>query len=153
MKEQNKEKLLLDVIKKYDCHVENLNYILKEAQDIYQYIHIRAQKLIASKLGMEMQDLYRYIIDNNFLLEPNIKNNILVCFGPRCSSNKSFDIYNCIKKELDIYDNISSDNQFHLSTKRCFGYCAKSPVFTVNDDVYFNVNIDNVKDILKKYKS
>lgn len=153
MKQQNKEQLLLDVIKKYGCDIENLNYILKEAQNIYQYVHLRAQKLIASKLEMEIQDLYRYIIDNNFLLEPNIKNNILVCFGPRCSSNKSFDIYNLIKEELDIYDNISSDNQFYLTTKRCLGYCGKAPVFTVNDDAYFNVNIDDVKDILKKYKS
>ena len=44
------------------------------------------------------------------------------------------------------------DGLFSIDATRCIGACGLAPVMTVNDDVYGRLVVDDVEDIIKKYR-
>ncbi|CAL4042306.1 NADH-quinone oxidoreductase subunit E [Buchnera aphidicola (Phyllaphis fagi)] len=44
------------------------------------------------------------------------------------------------------------DNRFTLLPISCLGGCDKAPVIMINDNTYFNINVDCISILLEKYK-
>jgi NADP-reducing hydrogenase subunit HndA len=73
--------------------------------------------------------------------------------GTACYVKGSGDIFNKIQELLGISDGeCTPDGKFSLESCRCIGACGLAPVFTVNDDVYGKLTVDDVEGILAKYK-
>lgn len=144
---------LAEVILKHRDERGALMPILQEAQDIYGYLPIEVQTMIAEGLNISLSEVYGVAtFYSQFSLTPKGENRISVCLGTACYVKGSDKIVEEIKKILGIdVGGISDDGVFSLDATRCVGACGLAPVMMVNDDVYGKVEVAQVKGILDKY--
>lgn len=130
-----------------------LMHVMQKAQEIYDYLPIEVQKMIAEGMGIPLQKVYGVsTFYAQFALSPKGKYNVSVCLGTACYVNGSQQILDEIVKVLGIGEGeCTPDLKFSIEACRCIGACGLAPVFTVNDDVYGRVTPDQIKDILAKY--
>ena len=128
---------------------------LHKAQEIYGYLPIEVQKMIADGMGVPLQKVYGvasfYAL---FSLTPKGKYNISVCLGTACYVKGSQEILDKICEVLGVAPGeCTEDLNFSVEACRCIGACGLAPVFTINDDVYGRVTPDEIPDIIAKYKN
>ena len=128
--------------------------VLQEAQEIYGYLPIEVQKMVADGLGVSLEEVYGVsTFYSQFALSPKGKYNISVCLGTACYVKGSGDILNELTEQLGIGpEEYTADGKFSLTACRCIGACGLAPVLTVNDDVYGRLVVEDVETILKKYQ-
>ena len=128
--------------------------VLQEAQEIYGYLPIEVQKMVADGLGVSLEEVYGVsTFYSQFALSPKGKYNISVCLGTACYVKGSGDILNELTEQLGIGpEECTADGKFSLTACRCIGACGLAPVLTVNDDVYGRLVVEDVETILKKYQ-
>ena len=128
--------------------------VLQEAQDIYGYLPIEIQSLIARELGIPMEKVYGVAtFYSQFALNPKGEYTISVCLGTACYVKGAQDVFDKISEILGIgAGGITPDGKFSLEATRCIGACGLAPVMTVNSDVYGKLTADMVPEILAKYQ-
>ena len=148
------EAKLLEVIAKYDGVKGKMMPILQEAQDIYGYLPIEVQKIIAEKTETPLEEIYGIAtFYSQFKLNPNGEYSVAVCLGTACYVKGSAGVLEEISKELGVeVGSTSSDGKYSLEATRCLGACGLAPVMTINGDVYGRMTKDQVKGILAKYR-
>ena len=147
------EKALRDVIAAHKGQQGALMPILQQAQDIYGYLPIEVQTIIAEETGIPLEKIYGVVtFYAQFSLFPKGKYKISVCLGTACYVKGSGDIINKIKEKLGVeVGECTPDGKFSLEATRCIGACGLAPVLTVNDEVYGRLTVDDVETILAKY--
>ncbi len=145
---------LAEVIAEHKGDSSSLMAVLQHAQEIYGYLPIEVQQIIAEGLDLPLEKVYGVVtFYSQFSLNPKGKNRVSVCLGTACYVKGSGDIYNKLSEKLGIKGGeITPDGNFSLDACRCIGACGLAPVLTVNDDVYGKVTLDDVDKILAKYK-
>lgn len=128
--------------------------ILQEAQEIYGYLPVEVQEIIAKETGVPVEEIYGIVtFYSQFKLNPDGKYAIAVCLGTACYVKGSGDITDAISAALDLpVGSTSSDGKYSLEATRCIGACGLAPVLTVNGDVYGRLTTADVPGILAKYK-
>ncbi len=147
------EKKLLEVIDQYKDTRGSLMPILQHAQEIYGYLPIEVQTIIAEQTGIPLEKIYGVVtFYAQFSLNPKGKYKISVCLGTACYVKGSGDIYNKLIEKLGIEGGqCTTDGKFSLEACRCIGACGLAPVLTVNEDVYGRLTVDDIDTILAKY--
>ena len=127
--------------------------VLHKAQEIYGYLPIEVQTMIAEGLNVPLAEIYGIVtFYTQFSLNPKGEYQIGVCLGTACYVKGSGDILEEIKKQLKIdVGECTPDGKFSLDATRCVGACGLAPVVTINDDVYGRMTVDQVAGILAKY--
>ncbi len=127
--------------------------VLQKAQDIYGYLPIEVQKIVATEMDIPLEKIYGVVtFYSQFSLMPKGKYKISVCLGTACYVKGSGDIYDKLIQKLGIKGGeCTADGKFSLEACRCIGACGLAPVMTVNDDVYGRLTVDQVQNILDKY--
>lgn len=128
--------------------------VLQEAQDVFGYLPIEVQKLIAQGLDVSLSDVYGVTtFYTQFVLEPRGRYTIGVCLGTACYVRGSQKILDKISGELDNLPTgkTTEDNKFTLTATRCVGACGLAPVIMIGDDVYGRLTEDMIPGILAKY--
>ena len=150
---KEQEEKLYAVINKHKDTRGALIPILHEAQEIYGYLPIEVQKIIADELGISLTEVYGVVtFYAQFSLYPKGEYAISVCLGTACYVKGSGDILEEIKKQLNVeVGKCTDDGKFSLEATRCIGACGLAPVMTVNDEVYGKLVADDVPGILSKY--
>ena len=148
------EAKLKEVILKYQDDPGAVMPVLQEAQDIYGYLPLEVQTMIAEGLGVPLDEVYGVAtFYSQFALTPKGKYHISVCLGTACYVKGSGDVLNKLSEELGIEaEECTADTKFSLTACRCIGACGLAPVITINDDVYGRLTADEVPGILKKDK-
>lgn len=151
---EEQEKKLREVIAKHKNTEGATIPILHEAQEIYGYLPIEVQTIIAEELNVPLAEIYGIVtFYAQFSLNPKGRYEIGVCLGTACYVKGSGDILEKIKKLLNIdVGECTPDGKFSLVATRCIGACGLAPVITVNEDVYGRLVPDDIEDILKKYE-
>ena len=138
-----------------ECKGDNsmLMHVMQKAQEIYGYLPIEVQKMIADGMEVPLEKVYGVsTFYAQFSLSPKGKYNISVCMGTACYVKGSQELLDKISEILGIAPGECTDDvKFSLEACRCIGACGLAPVFTVNDDVYGRITADDVADILAKY--
>lgn len=147
------EQRLMAVIAEHKDEAGALIPVLHKAQDIYGYLPIEVQTMIAEGLGVSLAEVYGVVtFYTQFSLNPKGEYKVAVCLGTACYVKGSGDILEKIKEILKIdVDGCTPDGRFSLEATRCIGACGLAPVLTVNDDVYGRLTADDVPGILEKY--
>lgn len=147
------EKELLKVIEERKDQKGCLMPIMQKAQEIYGYLPIEVQTMIAKNTGIPLEKIYGVAtFYAQFALNPKGKYKISVCLGTACYVKGSGDIYNKLQEKLGIEGGgCTPDGKFSLEACRCIGACGLAPVLTVNDDVYGRLTPDDVDTVLAKY--
>ena len=151
---KEQEEQLMAVIESHKDQEGAVIPVLHEAQGIYGYLPIEVQTMIAEGLNVPLAEIYGIVtFYTQFSLNPKGKYHIGVCLGTACYVKGSGDILEKIKEILGIeVGECTPDGLFSIEATRCIGACGLAPVLTVNDDVYGRLVVDDVADIIKKYK-
>lgn len=151
---KEQEAALLKVIDELKEEKGALMPILQKAQEIYGYLPLEVQKIIANSLEIPLERVYGVsTFYSQFTLNPKGRNRISVCLGTACYVKGSGDIYNALMEKLGIVGGeCTSDGRFSLDACRCVGACGLAPVMMVNDDVYGRMTVDAIDGILAKYE-
>lgn len=127
--------------------------VLHKAQEIYGYLPIEVQTMIAEGLDVPLAEIYGIVtFYTQFSLNPKGEYQIGVCLGTACYVKGSGDILEEIKEILKIdVGECTPDGKFSLDATRCVGACGLAPVVTINDDVYGRLTKGEIGAILAKY--
>ena len=129
---KEQEEKLLAVIEKHAGEKGAMMPILQEAQEIYGYLPIEVQKIIAAKTGVSLEEIFG-----------------IVSFYVKGSG----DIIEAISQKLNVpVGSTSPDGKYSIEATRCIGACGLAPVLTVNGEVYGRLTVDDVDSILAKYQ-
>lgn len=148
------EAKLLEMIERRKNDPGAIMPILQEAQDIYGYLPIEVQTIIAEKLDVPLEEIFGVAtFYSQFSLTPKGQYNISVCLGTACYVKGAAAVLDEITKQLEIQpEECSADGRFSLTACRCIGACGLAPVMTINDDVYGRLVPEDIEGILAKYK-
>lgn len=147
------ENQLREIIANHKDMQGGLIPVLQQAQNLYGYLPIEVQEIIAEGLNIPLSEVYGVVsFYAQFSLNPKGNCEISVCMGTACYVRGSNDVIEKISSILGIEPNgITPDGKFSLSTTRCIGACGLAPVMTINDDVYGRLTADDVEGILAQY--
>lgn len=150
-KEQEAE--LQKVIAEYKDQKGALMPIMQHAQEIYGYLPIEVQTMIAEGLDIPLEEVYGVAtFYAQFALNPKGRYKISVCLGTACYVKGSGEVYERLQTILGIKGGeCTPDGKFSLEACRCVGACGLAPVMMINDEVYGRLNPDDVEDILNRY--
>ncbi len=128
--------------------------VLQEAQNIYGYLPIEVQRIIADGLNVPLEEVYGVAtFYGQFSLSPKGEYSISVCLGTACYVKGAAQIIEKITENLGIEaEECTPDGKFSLTACRCIGACGLAPVMTVNDEVYGRLEPKDIDDILAQYK-
>jgi NADP-reducing hydrogenase subunit HndA len=152
-KDQKYDKLLA-IIEESKTVPGSLIHVLHEAQEVYGYLPIEVQKVIAEGLNIPLAEVYGVVtFYAQFSLKPKGEYKISVCLGTACYVKGADKLLERLSTELSIgVGDCTEDGKFSLDACRCIGACGLAPVFTINDDVYGKKLPDDIPGILAKYK-
>lgn len=149
------EAALKAVIKEHSSDPGALMPVMQKAQDIYGYLPIEVQSIIAGEMGIPLEKVYGVsTFYSQFALNPKGKYKIAVCLGTACYVKGSGELFNNVQKVLGIKSGeITEDGKFSIADCRCVGACGLAPVMMINDDVYGRLtgSEKEIRDILAKY--
>ena len=127
--------------------------VLQEAQEIYGYLPVEVQMIIADEMNFSLEEVYGVTtFYGQFSLNPKGKYKVAVCLGTACYVKGAGDIFDRVSKELGLNaDEITTDGEFSFEATRCIGACGLAPVMMINDEVYGRLTPDEIPKIFKKY--
>lgn len=148
------EEQLDAVIEQYRDTPGALMPVLQKAQDIYGYLPLEVQRMIALKMGISMEEVYGVsTFYSQFVLNPKGDVAIAVCMGTACYVKGSGDILDKITQILGLPSGSTTpDGKYSLEATRCIGACGLAPVLTINNEVYGRLVPSDMEGILAKYK-
>lgn len=134
----------INTLKDKKDDIKILNFVIEKIDSI----PVEVQKFIAEKTG-----LMEISIENTINFYPKFRNKVAdkkvkevaICVGMTCGSwGKGY--YDELAKILEIDEKgISKDGKIQLTTKRCFGRCAKGPNMSIDGTIYSMVTMDEIK--------
>lgn len=150
---KEQEEALMKVIAENKDQKGALMPVMQQAQDIYGYLPIEVQTMIADGMGISLEKVYGVAtFYSQFALNPKGKYQISVCLGTACYVKGSGDVYSKLEEVLNIKGGeCTADGKFSLDACRCVGACGLAPVMMINDEVYGRLLPDQIPDILAKY--
>ena len=150
---QEQEQKLLEVIAQNKDLPGALLPVLHEAQEIYGYLPIEVQQMVADGLGISLSEVYGVAtFYSRFSLTPKGKHKISVCLGTACYVKGSDKILAEVEKKLGIKSGeCTPDGLFSIDSCRCVGACGLAPVMMIDEEVYGKLTPQSVAKILDKY--
>jgi NADH-quinone oxidoreductase subunit E len=148
-------KLVDLIVDKYQEKRTALISILHDVQDRYKYLPDEALKMVASRLHMDINEIYGVAtFYKSFRLVPQGKHSITLCLGTACHVRGGPKILREMKKQLNIEPGqTTADKQFSLNVVNCLGVCAIGPVMFVDGKFYGEMNPIKAKKIVEKLNS
>jgi NADP-reducing hydrogenase subunit HndA len=127
--------------------------IMQKAQEIYGYLPIEVQTIIADEMGIPLEKVYGVsTFYAQFALNPKGEYQISVCLGTACYVKGSGDIYAKLEEILGIKGGeCTPDRKFSLDACRCVGACGLAPVMTINGEVFGRITPKDVQGILDRF--
>lgn len=127
-----------------------LSYIPAEAmREMQQLIHDPAkQNYLAEGQLYSLASFY-----NMLSTKPRGRHVIKFCENAPCHVVGGKAIWDALRKHLTLENGETTpDNQWTLVTTSCIGLCSVGPVLLVDDDMYGNVTVEQIPDILARYE-
>ena len=86
-------------------------------------------------------------------LKPLGKHVIRFCEDAPCHVAGGREIWETLEQEIGIpFGETTLDGQWSLLTTSCIGACAVGPVMMIDEDIYGNLTVGKVRDILARYR-
>ncbi len=150
---KEQEQQLLAVIENLKSEAGALMPVLQQAQNIYGYLPVEVQKIIARELDLPLEEVYGVVtFYSQFSLYPKGKFKISTCLGTACYVKGAGEIFARLEERLGIQGGeCTPDGKFSLDACRCIGACGLAPVLTINEEVYGRLELDDVDRILGLY--
>lgn len=128
--------------------------VLQKAQEIYGYLPIEVQRIIAREMDVPVEEIYGVAtFYSQFSLNPKGEYAISVCLGTACYVKGAQDVLDRISMLLNLpAGSTTADGKYSLEATRCIGACGLAPVISINNEVYGRLKKEDVDGILAQYK-
>lgn len=128
--------------------------VLQKAQEIYGYLPVEVQIMVADGLGVPLSEVYGVVtFYAQFALNPKGEHAISVCLGTACYVKGAQQVLDRIQHDLNIpVGGVTPDGKFSLDACRCIGACGLAPVMMIDGNVYGKLTVDEVDKILASYQ-
>ncbi|MBR2718684.1 MAG: NADH-quinone oxidoreductase subunit NuoE [Clostridia bacterium] len=156
MPEMKEKYVQLDeVIAKHKGTPGALMPVLQEAQNIFGYVPMDVQQIIADGLGTTLSEVYGVAtFYAQFSLEPKGEYVVGVCLGTACYVKGSQKVLDKLSEVLEVpVGKTTADGKFTLNATRCLGACGLAPVMMINDEVYGRLVPEDIPGIVAKYRA
>ena len=132
----------------------NLIAILQQVQKTEGYITSEAVTSISSHLSISRSQIFGVAsFYSQFKFNPPGRNSIRICLGTACHVQGGDFLLNALHSEIGISPNQTTpDGRFDLERVACLGCCALAPVVMINDDIFSNMSVIKLKEILNRYE-
>jgi NADH-quinone oxidoreductase subunit E len=139
------------IVDRYQDKRTALISILHDVQDRYKYLPEEALKMVASRLRMDINEIYGVAtFYKSFTLVPQGKHSITLCLGTACHVRGGPKILRELKSLLHIEPGQTTvDRQFSLNVVNCLGVCAIGPVMMVDGKFYGEMNPNRDKKMIE----
>lgn len=126
---------------------------LKVVQQHRRWISDESLKDVADYMEMSTAELDSVATFYNMLFRrPVGRHIILVCDSVSCWVMGYENVKESLIKKLSIrYGETTPDDRFTLLPNCCLGTCDTAPAMMIDDDLYQNVKLDQLDEILSKY--
>ena len=145
---------LEEVLGRFSKENSNLIPLLQATQKIEGYLSPPIIIKIAEHLKMTEAQVYGVAsFYSQFRFVPRGRHSITVCLGTACHVKGGEVILDTLCRELEIEPGeCTIDKRFDLNRVACLGCCALAPVILVDTDIYSNITVIKIKEILEKYE-
>lgn len=141
------------ILMEFEPEKGNLISILHRIQDEqeFHYIPEEAIKEIAHYLQVTPSEVYGVVsFYSMFSTEPRGKYIIRVCGSAPCFVMGSTVIIDSLEKILGIKAGETTDDHlFTLEVSSCLGICDGAPAMMINDEVYTDLTVEKIKEIIE----
>lgn len=153
--DQEKQKLdqISNIIDLYKGKEGSLIQVLHLTQEIYGYLPIEVQKIIAASMDIPLSEVSGVITFYSFFSTmPRGKHIIRVCLGTACYVRGGKKLVERLQEILDVnIGETTQDGKFTFEIARCIGSCGLAPAMMIDKKVYKQVNVNKLESILSKY--
>jgi hydC len=127
--------------------------IMQKAQELFGYLSLETQELIADSLDIPVSEVYGVAtFYSQFSLRPKGENVVSVCTGTACYVKGAQAVLEEVENVLGIKaGETTKDGKFTIQDTRCLGCCGLAPVMVINEDVYGRLTPADIKGIFEKY--
>lgn len=158
MREQNKQ--LDDIFLYYDkidkpAQQSEVEGLLREIQELCGFISPEIKRRAADTLGVKEAVLTCLIRRFPSLKEADYKHTVIACSGERCGRRRGIEIFQAVKRELQIEGEVSSgkpmlskNGRVLLKVQNCLKQCRTSPNLLIDGKVYCQVKPEDVPGLL-----
>ncbi len=142
------------IIQKWNSDPDFVIEMIQDIQDEFRYIPREALEEVTLQTKVPLARLYHIVtFYKSFSLTPRGKYEIQVCIGTACHVKGAPLILDSFTRELAIQiSETTPDGLFTLEGVRCLGCCSLAPVITIGDNLYGEVKVADVPELLAKYK-
>jgi len=85
--------------------------------------------------------------------QPRGRHVIKFCENAPCHVVGGKAIWDALRETLELENGeTTSDKKWTLATTSCIGLCSVGPVLLINDDMYGNVTVEQIPNILERYE-
>lgn len=150
-----------DAIEKHGSSRDALIPILSEINRAFGYIPAEAYAEVKRQVHMPGNDVFvsesqLYSLASFYHMlstKPLGKHVVRFCESAPCHVMGGREVIQAVKDALGLEPGeTSADNQWSLITTSCLGVCGVGPVFLVDEDIYGNVQPNQVPEIFARYK-
>jgi NADH-quinone oxidoreductase subunit E len=127
---------------------------LKIVQHHRRWVSDETLYSVAQYLDMSPEELDSVATFYNLIFrKPVGRNVILLCDSISCYVMGYKKIYDHLQEHLHIkFGETTSDNRFTLLPNACLGTCDHAPAMMINNELYRNLSIEKLDEILEEYK-
>jgi NADH:ubiquinone oxidoreductase subunit E len=141
------------IVKKHGATREELIPILNEINRVIGYIPNTALKEMSRLMKVPQSQLFSVASFYSMLsTKPRGQHVIQFCESAPCHVAGGRQVWKALQEELNLQPGTTSpDGKWTLLTTSCLGLCGVGPVMVIDEDIYGNVSIEQIPQILAKY--
>lgn len=149
-----KEKLLDELLAKYQGFKGATIPVLQKAQEIFGYLPKDVLIKISKAIDVPISKIYGVVtFYAQFHLEPRGEHIVRSCQGTACHVRGGKVVLEAMQKKLGLSDDkcTTDDLKFTIETVACIGACALAPCVMVDEDTHGRLTTDKACAMLDTY--
>lgn len=143
-----------EIFSEYSGVEGDLIPILQKTQEKYGYLSKEATAHISRFLKISENQIFGVAsFYSQFRFTEPGRNSIKICMGTACHVQGGQVLCEAAERELGITaGQTTEDKQFDFKRVACLGCCALAPVVQINKDIYSQMTVIKLQEILEKYE-
>jgi NADH-quinone oxidoreductase subunit E len=151
---EKKQTPMEKILKDFPVEAGSLIPILQKTQEEFSYISPQVVGKISEFLKITENEIYGVAsFYSQFRFIPKGRHTITVCLGTACHVRNGGILLEALERYLEIKSGeCTPDRRFDLDAVACLGCCALAPVVKVDENIYGNMAVIKLKELLEKYE-
>lgn len=146
----------LKIVQRYPRARDQLLAILHELQraNPRNYLTGEDLRLVAEYLDLPLSQVHDAVtFYSMFSLVPRGRHIIRLCDSPPCHLAGAWSLLAALREELGVgVGETTPDGLFTLELTGCLGVCGVAPAMMIDDEVYGNLDLERLREILADYR-